>query len=239
MAQPLAGQLSLMTAVRSTPRGTAQLAVLIPCSKWKAPSPEVATAEELDGRREEVLARLGHLALPARGLYAGRAYRHSITAIERFEDIRPDLPLQLKIASAGYGIVDAEDLLVPYEATMGMNSREWSARGKRLGMPSATQALIESTPLTLIALSQPYATGCSLATLEPTHGRAFVIGAGRASPSTRIQAVAAGRREARALGTTEREVASKVLASLLDLIARHGLEVVRDLPPDPLSWKAA
>ena len=42
--------------------------------------------------------------------------------------------------------------------------------------------------------------------------------------------------EARALATTEREVASVVLSRLLRWIATDGMDALADLPSDPLDW---
>ena len=237
-AERAAGQLSLLPS--SAPIATPEhpvLRVVIPCSKWKVTSEATASRHDLDERRAHTHERLAALAQPARDLYTGRAYLRALSAMDRFAKRRPDLPITLHISSAGYGIVDAQELLVPYEAVMGSGVRQWTARGQFLGMPQQALSLIESCDLTILALSQPYFTAAAVATIEPTSGSGVVIGVGEAPRSPRLRTVTAGRPQARGLGTTEREVAAVVLGSLLDQIATHGLGVAFELAPDPLDWQ--
>jgi hypothetical protein len=53
-------------------------------------------------------------------------------------------------------------------------------------------------------------------------------------PGTSI--VWSGRREARALGSSEREIRSRLLSALLGRIATEGMPALDALPPDPLAW---
>jgi len=195
-----------------------------------------ASRDDLDNRRAETEARLFAVAQPARDAYVGRAYKRSLAAVDRFAEQRPDLPITLHIASAGYGIVGADDLVVPYEAVMGSATWEWTERGSFLGMPKEALALVESCDLTIFALSQPYVAGAALPSMEPAHGYGVVIGVGRPPASRRLRNIIASRRQARGLGTTEREIGSVVLARLLNQLAAHGVEIAHDLPADPLEW---
>jgi hypothetical protein len=235
-----AGQLSLLApGAPTTTHEHPVLRVVIPCSKWKAASEAPASRHDLDERRAHTHDRLAARAQPARELYAGRAYLRALAAVDRFAERRPDLPIALHIASAGYGIVDAQELLVPYEALMGSGVRQWTARGQFLGMAQKALSLIESCDLTILALSQPYFIAAAVATIEPANGSGVVIGVGHAPRSPRLRTVIASRPQARGLGTTEREVASVVLGRLLDQIATHGLDVVHELSIDPLGWPAS
>jgi hypothetical protein len=238
-AERAVGRLGLLAPeVPTTAPEHPVLRVVIPCSKWKVASEATASQHDLDERRTYTHARLAALAQPARELYSGRAYLRSLTAVDRFAERRPDLPIALHIASAGYGIVDEHELLVPYEAVMGSGVRQWTARGQVLSMPQHVLSLIESCDLTIIALSQPYFTAAAVATIEPTNGSGVVIGVGQAPRSSRLRTVIASRPQSRGFGTTEREVASFVLRHLLDQIATHGLDVVHELSADPLEWSA-
>ena len=235
-ANPVAGQLTLLATTSMVLPGRPVLRVVIPCSKRKVASVETATRAELDERRAETEARLAGQARAARDLYTGRAYRRAVMTVDSFAARRPDLPVALHIASAGYGLVAAEDQLVPYEAVMGTNRQQWVTRGRALGMPAQARILTESCDLTLFALSQPYFHAAALPDFEPRSGFAVVIGASSVSASPHLRAFRAGRREARALGTTEREVAVVVLGRLLGCIASEGLAAAQRLPDDPLEW---
>jgi hypothetical protein len=169
-------------------------------------------------------------------MYTGRAFRRALTAVDGFAERRADLVVELHIASAGYGLVSAEDRLVPYEAVMGATRNQWVRRGQTLDMPAQAKTLVESCDLTLLALSQPYFHAAALSSLKPGSGFAAVIGASNITASRHCRSFRAGRREARALGTTEREVAALVLERLLVRIASDGLAAAQFLPDDPLEW---
>jgi hypothetical protein len=231
-----AGQLPLLSTAPVPEPDRPVLRVVIPCSKRKLASDAPATRAELDMRRSAVEARLASEVRAARDMYTGRAYRRAVAAVDRFAELRPDLPVALHIASAGYGLVGARDQLVPYEATMGRHRRQWIERGQLLRMPAEARALVESCDVAVFALSQPYFHGANLAGLEPESGLAVVIGVAEMATSLHRRGVRAGRREARALGTTEREVAAVVLDRLLGWIAVDGLTAACDLPGDPLEW---
>jgi hypothetical protein len=234
-----AGQLSLLSPLQQTTVVShPTLVVVIPCSKRKVASGATASRHDLDQRRASTHRRLAALAQPARELYAGRAYLQALAAVDGFRSQRPDLPIALHIASAGYGIVDAHQPLVPYDAVLGSGTREWRARGQFLRMPERAQYLIESCEFAIFALSQPYHTAAAISTIDPSRGSGIVIGASTPPRSPRLRAVSATRAQARAFGTTEREVGSVVLARLLHLIAARGLSITSELPLDPLEWPA-
>jgi hypothetical protein len=235
-ANPAAEQLTILATTPMVVPGRPVVRVVIPCSKRKVASVETATRAELDETRAEPEARLADQARAARDLYTGRAFRSAVITVDRFAARRPDLPVALHIASAGYGLVSADDQFVPYEAVMGTNRQQWVARGRALGMPTQARNLTESCDLTLFALSQPYFHGAALPDLKPRGGFAVVIGASSVSASPHLRSFRAGRREARALGTSEREVAAVVLDGLLARIALDGLAAAEDLPENPLEW---
>jgi hypothetical protein len=210
--------------------------VVIPCSKSKLTADVTASQVELDMHRGEVQGRLSSSSVIARDLYTGRAYLRAVAAIDQFAREQPDLPLAMHIASAGYGVIEATDVVVPYDATMGANRAAWEARGRRLGMPAAARALVESCALTVFALTQPYFHGVDVPGLRPHRGEALIISTQTDFASERVRAVRAGRREARALGTTEREVWAVVLELLLARLQTDGLRLTSALPSDPIEW---
>jgi hypothetical protein len=156
--------------------------------------------------------------------------------VDLFAEARPDLPIALHIASAGYGIIEAHELVVPYDAVMGSGVREWQRRGQHLRMPERARLLVESCALAIIALSRPYLTGAAVRSLRPDSGYCVVISAEDFGSSDRVKTLLAGRQQARVLGTTDREVGSVVLERLLARIASEGPGVVAALPSESVEW---
>lgn len=216
--------------------GQPNLRVLVPCSKWKQPSSVLASRDDLDFRRAEVEQALGASAVPAREMYVGRAYLRALAAVDSLVGTQTAIAVALHIASAGYGIVAADERIVPYEATMGSSRTQWAARGSYLQMAERLTRMVEAADVTIAALSQPYYVGCGIERLSPKQGLLIAIGTGQAPASPRIRQVHAGRQQARTLATTEREVASVVLSRLLGWIATDGMGALVDLPSDPLAW---
>jgi hypothetical protein len=159
-----------------------------------------------------------------------------LRAVDWFAQVRPDLPIALHVASAGYGIVGAQETVVPYDAIMGSGLHEWRMRGEHLGMPEKTRLLVESCALTIIALSRPYFIGAGVGSLCPNSGYGVVIGAEEFESSERVKRLVAGRRQARMLGTTERDIGSVIVERLLARIAAVGPAIVPSLACDPLEW---
>jgi hypothetical protein len=233
---PAASQLTLLPLDETPGRADPVIRIVVPCSKRKVYSFRSASRDELDNERARTERRLSAWAMPAVETYTGRAFKRSAKAVDHFAGHRPDLPIALHIASAGYGLVSASDVLVPYEATMGTSRKSWIERGEALGMPGAARLLVESCDLTLFALSEPYFHGLSIADLAPDRGSAIIIGKTGVVASENRRSIHAGESQARAFRTSEREVGAVVLERLLTLIAANGPNVVGSLADDPVQW---
>ena len=96
------------------------LLVVTSCTGEKA----VSHADQLtleDFKNPDRLARkealLAHLARPAGSLYTGDQHRHLMAGVRLLREKYGHEAARLKIISAGYGLVDEERSLVPYECT--------------------------------------------------------------------------------------------------------------------------
>ena len=99
--------------------------------------------------------------VPARELYNGRQHSTLLEGIAT----RPDLEVDLKIVSAGYGLISGDQLVAPYEATFAELPKEESVeRGEILGIPSAMREALERTDcdLTMVILGEDYLRACSI-----------------------------------------------------------------------------
>ncbi len=100
---------------------------------------------------------------PAHDLYTGLQHQRLMRGITAAEQ-SPSLDIDLRILSAGYGIVSADQLLAPYETTFAtMKSVELRAWAKQLGVPGAFRNLVrEPCDLALILLGDGYLAACEI-----------------------------------------------------------------------------
>ncbi len=211
------------------------MAVVIACSKLKARCP-VAVASRAELRDlTRPWTRLQKWETPARDLYRGRQFMTMVRAVDAFRNARPNVATSLYVVSAGYGLVAETQGLVPYEAALGPRKKDWIRIGRELGMASHVRGAIGSASVAIVALSEPYMTAAELPA-DHIATRVVYLMAGKHVPISNGIAVRAGRPEARALGTTEREVRGVILRRLLGLLAERGLSALGTLGDDPLSW---
>ena len=95
-------------------------------------------------RRE---AELSRWALPAVRLYTGWQHRYMMVGVKAIRERFGSAACALKIISAGYGLVDEDRNLVPYEATFQLGgNRGWiKERAKKLGIPEALRRAIRDS----------------------------------------------------------------------------------------------
>src|ERR1700676_937960 len=104
--------------------------------------PGLLTQDDLDASslfqcRE---AELSAWALPARELYPGWQHRYMMTGVDAIRHRFGTPACSVKIISAGYGLIDEEQRLVPYEATFQGQRPKWIRdRSTMLGIPSAVR----------------------------------------------------------------------------------------------------
>ena len=116
-----------------------------------------------DARVRARAAALGDLLAPAEELYTGLQHQRlmrGVGAARRATDIEVDL----RILSAGYGLVAAHQRLAPYEATFnGMRRKEIDEWAQTLGIPAAIRAaLAEPCDLCIVLLGSDYLRACAL-----------------------------------------------------------------------------
>jgi hypothetical protein len=106
-------------------------------------------------RRREF--ELSAWALPARELYTGWQHRYMMNGVDAIRHRFGTSACSVKIVSAGYGLVDAEQCLVPYEATFqGQRSKWIRDRSERLGIPTAMRNAVVGFDVVLFLLGKEY-----------------------------------------------------------------------------------
>jgi hypothetical protein len=100
----------------------------------------------------------------AEDLYAGEQHRRLMRGVRVFRSLRSDLTLDLRILSAGHGLVRGDAPLEPYDATFsGLTEAELVARSESLGVAEAVaQVLSQPFELVLLLLGDDYLRAASL-----------------------------------------------------------------------------
>lgn len=115
--------------------------------------------------REKALKKV---VCAAQDLYSGQQHVRLMKGVATYREAHPTNgagpSLDLRILSAGYGLVDAETKLAPYEATFqGMKRGELRSWADKLGVPEAFRAaLADPYDLALILLGDDYLAACGL-----------------------------------------------------------------------------
>lgn len=148
--------------VRKTNSG--KVLILTSCTGKKIPHPGIELTEEDFSRGPEWIAeREAHAGTcPANQMYQGRQH---VVLMKGLEQIRPDIEVEVKIVSAGYGLIDGNRPISPYEVTFGGRSaKQVRELGQRLGLPGDVRSLLETTDadLVVVLLGKNYLNACQL-----------------------------------------------------------------------------
>jgi hypothetical protein len=109
-------------------------------------------------------AAMKDLMLPAEALYTGLQHARLMRGINAVRKL-PGFEVDLKVLSAGYGLVNADRKLAPYEATFaGMKKSELQAWARQLNVSRDVACVLgESYDLALVLLGEDYLAACELA----------------------------------------------------------------------------
>lgn len=118
-----------------------------------------ANAEELDNpeTREIKTAELWKYRTPALEMYTGDQHKFLIEGLNKLWDKYGNKFIDLYIVSAGYGLISANELIIPYEVTfsfMGIN--KIINRSKKLQIKEKCETLIKNYDLIFYLLGAEY-----------------------------------------------------------------------------------
>ena len=203
--------------------------------------PDPALAAELadPSRRQEAEQRLAAFACPAMAMYTGTHHRMVMDGLWSVWDRWGREVLDLAILSAGYGLIPAEEMIVPYEAAFSGEwpvLREWSARHE---IRERAAALVRGYELIFYLLSGPALAALGLPLDVPTSQQIVLTDAASlasvpAAPNLHA-VVAAQARAAQRWHVKAPQVCGFLFGRLCEQIVRHGpavLEWLRDRPQD-------
>jgi hypothetical protein len=102
-------------------------------------------------------ADLSRWVLPAFRFYTGWQHRYTMKGVNAIRQRFGSAACALKIISAGYGLVDEDRSLVPYEATFQQKRRRWiNERAQKLGIPQAVRQAIQGFEVVVFLLGREY-----------------------------------------------------------------------------------
>jgi hypothetical protein len=206
----------------------------------QVPDPALA-AELLDpARRRLAEERLAAFACPAVAMYTGTQHRLVMEALWSVWERWGRGMLDLALLSAGYGLIPAEELIVPYEVAfedLAPLLGEWSARQ---AVRERASVLVSEYDLAFYLLSGPALTALRLPLDVPASVEQFVLtdaGSIESVPAApNVHAfVAAKNRAAQRWHVKAPEVCGFLFGRLCEQIVRYGpaiLEWLHDQPQD-------
>ncbi|MGD2207244.1 MAG: hypothetical protein PVH17_10730 [Anaerolineae bacterium] len=134
--------------------------VITPCSaKKRGNVPDPARALDLaDPRRsQQAKARLAEFACPAADMYTGTHHRLVMDGVRAVWECWGRDVLDLTILSAGYGLLDAQARIIPYDVTFHeFNAAELAQWVAHLQIPERATALVRDSDLVFFLLSGRY-----------------------------------------------------------------------------------
>jgi len=204
--------------------------------------PDPALAAELADklRRREVERRLAPFACPALALYTGPHHRMVMDGLWSVWAQWGRGILDLAILSAGYGLISAEETIVPYEAAFDGEPQallEWSAHQ---AIRNKASALVSAYDMAFYLLSGPALTALALPLDVPDPVQQFVLTDAESvsivpAVSNLHAFVAANGKAARRWHVKAPQVCGFLFGRLCEQIVRYGpslLEWLHEQPQD-------
>lgn len=153
--------------------------VIAPCSAKKrgdvlnpARLADLADAE----RKRQVEARLAEFACPAQEMYTGTHHRLVMEGVRAVWQRWGPGALELAILSGGYGLLRADERIVPYDVTFDeFDAAELAEWATRLEIPARTAALAREFDLVFLLLSGRYLQVLGLPLNVPDSVRQIVL----------------------------------------------------------------
>jgi hypothetical protein len=216
--------------------------VITPCSaKKRGDVSEPATAADLADpeQRRQVEARLAAFARPAVEMYTGTHHRLVMEGVQAVWQHCGREILNVAILSGGYGLLVADQKIIPYDVTFDQfDQEELSGWVERLQVPAQAAALVRQYDLVFYLLSGSYLAVLNLPLDVPASVQQIVLtgqdsldlvpSASNLYPIVASEAVAARRWHVRAP-----HVRGFLFGRLCGQVVRHGPIVLEWLAQHP------
>ena len=164
--------------------------------------------------------------VPAESLYVGEQHRRLMRGVSAFRGACPNVELDLSIVSAGHGLVGADALVGPYDATFsGVGSARLEEEGERLRIPrDLGLRLSEPYKLGILLLGTDYLRASTISSAwtvgGPTIAFCSAASARRLKGIQDLTCVHAGRDEARRFSCGLVGLKGEMAGRMLELLAQ-------------------
>lgn len=166
-------------------------------------------------------------AVPAERLYIGAQHRRLMAGVHYFRATCSKYELDLKILSAGYGVLAASRRLRPYEKSfVGLSAPQLERQARALQIPTRCRSLLaEPHSLILLLLGASYLRAASLDPSTTLGGPTIAFGgtqlSRRLDGTPLLKVVAAGPEEARRFSCGLVGLKGELAARLLRSVAQR------------------
>lgn len=157
-----------------------RILVLTSCTGRKAvDAPNRLTVKDFNDpvRLRQREAELAGFCRPAAEMYVGQQHLEVMAGVQSIRERHGREAVDVRIVSAGYGLLEEARLIAPYEVTFqGMGKRRTMERGRLLRLTETVQQGLEGYPLAFVLLGKDYMT--AVGAILPALGQRLVsIGA--------------------------------------------------------------
>ena len=143
-----------------------KILVITPCTAEKKhePSNQLQRADFATTGLLRLKSRtLEEFETPAAQMYIGNGHLHLMNGVKNLRRTFGRGIVDVRIISPGYGLLNEEDPIVPYDYTFdGHTQEEIRQRSRRLGIHPKVKDLLSSYDLAFFLLSKDYVTACLL-----------------------------------------------------------------------------
>lgn len=180
----------------------------------------------------------GDAPVPAERLYLGEQHRRLMRGVEAFRAASGEHEIDLRIVSAGHGVVAGEEPLRFYDDSFaGMGGRAIDERAAQLGIPTAIEELLgRPYALALLLLGDDYMRAASLhpdtALAGPTLAFCGSALRARLQGSPLLRVIPAGKPETQHFACGLVGLKGEIAGRLLSLLGRRPELIGELLDPD-------
>jgi hypothetical protein len=176
----------------------------------------------------------------AREIYTGQQHVRLIRGLDLIRQTCPDVNLDLKIVSAGYGLLNENDLIAPYEMTFnGMSSKGLSDWADFLQLPQNVLPVFKKYDLILFLLGKEYLKALKLPkTIKPKGHCVFLTSKGSLSlipESPKIHTITLANPDAKRFGAGLVALKGRIFELLGEHIKENGPNQFSKLIESPQS----
>ena len=218
--------------------------VISPCSANKrgdVPDPALAADLAEPERRQLAEERLAAFACPAIEMYTGTHHQLVVAGVRAVWERWGRNVLDLTILSGGYGLLPADQVIIPYDVTFDQfEDAEYAAWVARLEIPERAAALVQQYDLVFYLLSGRYLAALDLPLHVPDSVQQIVLTSqeslDQVPPAANLHPVVAAEGvAARRWHVKAPHVRGFLFGRLCSQVVRHGpavLEWLRDCPQE-------